>query len=166
MTTSEAYAKLRPPEPTPTDEICRCGAEPPIKLMTALSYNPIHCVVCNLEVPPERIGFSPQLAEAVAYWNEIAKAIDRLWLDSGAYEDWARNQLSDLASPVNVEGRRLARELNGSRRCYYWCFVDTDAAAGLVNCPGCHRLLRTMSSGPFRQAFCDECSLIGPAVDS
>ena len=166
MTTSEGYAKLRPPQPTPADEICRCDATPPIKLMTALSYKSIHCVVCNLEVPPERIGLSPQLAEAVAHWNWIAGAIDRLWLDSGAYEDWARNQLSDLASQVNVEGRQLAGELNQIRRCYYWYFVDTDAASGLVSCPECHRLLATMSAGPFKQAFCDECSLIGPAADS
>ena len=134
--------------------------------MTALSYNPIHCVACNLEVPPERLGLPPQLAEAAAFWNWIADGIHRLWLASGAYEDWARSQLADLTSPVNLEGRRLASELNGVRRCYYWCFVDTDAAAGLVNCPACHRLLRTMSSGPFKQAFCDECSLIGPAADS
>jgi hypothetical protein len=115
MTTSEAYAKLRPPEPTPADEICRCGSEPAIKLMTALSYNPIHCVAYNLEVPPERLGLPPQLAEAVAYWNWIADGIHRLWLASGAYEDWARSQLADLASPVNVEGRRTAGELNGLR---------------------------------------------------
>ena len=166
MTASEAYAKLRPPEPTPADEICRCDDTPPIKLMTALSYNPIHCVACNLEVPPERIGLSPQLAEAVAHWNQIAVGIDRLWLDSGSYESWARDQLSDLTSPVNVEGRRLAGELNGGRRCYYWCFVETDKVAGLVNCPGCHRLLATMASGPVKQAFCDDCRLIGPAADA
>jgi predicted nucleic acid-binding Zn ribbon protein len=165
MTTSEAYAKLRPPQPTPTDEICGCDAQPPIKLMRALSYNPIHCVACNQEVPPEYIGLSAQLAQAVANWNQIASATDRLWLDSGAYESWAQSQLSDLASPVNVEGRRLAGELDGNRRCYYWCFVDSETAAGLVSCPRCHRVLRTMSAGPFKQAFCDECSLIGPAAE-
>ncbi len=166
MTTSEAYAKLRPPQPTPADEICRCGSEPAIKLMSALSYNPIHCVACNLEVPPERLGLPPQLAEAVAHWNWVADGINRLWLDSGAYEEWARSQLADLASPVNVEGRRLAGELNGVRRCYYWCFEDTETSAGLIDCPMCSRRLRTMSSGPFRQAFCDDCSLIAPAPDA
>jgi len=135
MTTSEAYAKLRPPQPTPADEICRCVSEPAIKLMTALSYNPIHRVACNLEVPPERLGLPLQLAEAVAHWNWVADGINRLWLDSGAYEEWARSQLADLASPVNVEGRRLAGELNGVRRCYYWCFEDTETSAGLIDCP-------------------------------
>jgi hypothetical protein len=166
MTVSEAYAKLRPPQPTPADEICRCGSEPAIKLMTALSYNPIHCVACNLEVPPERLRLPPQLAEAVAHWNWIADGIHRLWLASGAYEDWARSQLANLASPVNVEGRRLAGELNGLRRCYYWCFEDTDGSTRLTDCPVCSRRFSTMSSRPFKQAVCDNCSLIAPAADA
>src|SRR5262245_52807099 len=105
MTTSDVYAKLRPPQPTPADEICQCGPETAIKLMTALTYNPIHCVACNLEVPPERLGLSPHQAEAVAYWNWTADGINRLWLASGPYESWARSQLADLASPINIEGR-------------------------------------------------------------
>ncbi len=57
---SDPYFKLRSPEPTPPDELCTCLGVPPIKLMCALGYNPVHCMDCNLEVPPERLGFDAQ----------------------------------------------------------------------------------------------------------
>ena len=64
--TVEIYVRLRPPAPTPADELCSCPQGTPTKLMSAggLGFNPLHCLRCNLEVRPERIGFGGELAEA------------------------------------------------------------------------------------------------------
>jgi predicted nucleic acid-binding Zn ribbon protein len=163
MTTpAEAYAKLKPPKPTPPTEVCKCANAPAIKLMTALSYNPMHCVACDLEVTPESLKLSAELAEAVAEWNAPADGIHRLWIARGEYEQWAGRQLSDLQSPINVDGRRLAEELSAVRRCYYWAF--TDDGSGLSECPGCGGEVSAMASAKTPQALCEDCSLIGPAV--
>ncbi len=53
--------------------------------MQALGENPIHCLNCNLEVPPEKLDLATKLIDAVAFWRNVYDAIDRLWLDSGAY---------------------------------------------------------------------------------
>ena len=51
---SDPYWKLRPVGPTPADEICRCADLKGVVLRDSLGENPIHCLVCNGEVPPER----------------------------------------------------------------------------------------------------------------
>lgn len=68
----DIYFKLRPPKPTLADELCRCVGRTPIKLMYALSYNPIHCMGCNLEVPPQSLTLSEPLVEEIADWCSIA----------------------------------------------------------------------------------------------
>ena len=70
MTEADPYSKLRPPEQTPADEICRCSSRP-VKLMYALSYNPLHCLDCNLEVLLESPGFDEDLASAITQWRSI-----------------------------------------------------------------------------------------------
>lgn len=52
----DPYRKLRPETATPEDELCKCADRPPIVLQGHLSSNPIACLRCNGEVPPERIG--------------------------------------------------------------------------------------------------------------
>lgn len=165
---ADPYGCLRPPEPTPADEICTCGSAPAIKLMTRVGFNPIHCVACNLEVPPERLHLSSELARAAAHWNWIASAIDCLELDSGAYEGWARVQFATLASPVNVEGRAVAAALDRVRRCYYWRHHPSDATSGPTTCPSCGqpwaRVPVRFGSGEC--ACCESCRLLTEASDS
>ena len=70
----DSYAKLRPPEPTPIDELCQCvGA--PVKLMCAFSYNPVHCMDCNLAVPPETLALPESIVEAIVRWREVYEAL-------------------------------------------------------------------------------------------
>ena len=57
-------AKLLPPETTPDDEICQ-HRETSIKLMSALSYNPFHCMKCNLEIPLNTLVLSLQAVELI-----------------------------------------------------------------------------------------------------
>lgn len=81
------------------------------------------------------------------------------------YADWARAQLCDLASSVNVAGRHLQVRLNDVRRCYYWCFVDETEGEGLRACPGCDQAL-VAAPNPFGHGLCDRCSLIGPLAEA
>src|SRR5437763_751831 len=74
MTQYNMYFKLRPPEPTPADELCRC-LHTPMKLMYALSYNPLHCMNCNLEIPLDTLTLSSEVVEAIANWRDIYQAI-------------------------------------------------------------------------------------------
>ncbi len=162
MSYDDPYFKLRPPSPTPDDELCQCMGDTPVKLMCALSYNPIHCIVCNLEVPPETLGFDTTLVEAIAVWRRIYEALDRLWLDSGEYEAWATSELGDITSPVNKRGRDVAAQVNARRRCYYWLFQDQSIPhfEAIGECPSCRQTFKTFDGGIFRQDICEECSII------
>ena len=148
---SAAYERRRPPGPTPADEVCGCPTGTPTKLvsMSGLSLNPLHCLRCNLEVPPERLGFGRELADRIATWLRTYGAIDVLELESGAYERWARAELLDPTSPPNVEGRRLARELDEFCRCYFW-FWQPEADDGFEprsTCPVCCEPLELYDEG-------------------
>lgn len=108
MEKQTSYAKLRPREPTPDKELCRCLDTPPIKLMHVLTENPLHCMNCNLEVPVETLALPQRIVEGISHWNEIYHATYMLWLDSGAYEAWAREQFTDITSTVNTRGETLS----------------------------------------------------------
>ena len=162
MEEQTSYAKPRPPAPTHDEELCHCLDTPPIKLMHALSWNPLHCMHCNLEVPAEPLALSPHLVEEMSAWNEIYHAIYILWLDSGAYEAWAREQLADITSTVNARGRDVQRDLNEIRRCYYWYFQDqsADNYCPLRSCPVCGDALQDYTAGIFLQRVCDRDSIV------
>ena len=162
---SDRYNTLRPPAPTPEDEICRCPGTPPVKLMQALSYNPVHCMDCNLEVLPETLGLDDKLARAIAHWARIYDAIDHLWLDSSEYETWAAKQLSEISNTLNCEGREVQRRINDIRRCYYWYFQDqsADDYHPLDDCPSCKQPLVAYDEGIFPQRVCEVCSIVIPA---
>jgi hypothetical protein len=149
---------LAPPAPTPENERCGCRPGRPIKLMQTLTYNPIHCLECNREVSPESLTLPPELTQAVSHWRNLYDAIDRLWLDSGAYEAWAEAELSNLESPVNREGRALQAALNPLRRCYYYGFQGRISAQGL--CPSCGQAMTALPSAGAEQLLCEDCSLV------
>ena len=154
---ADPYWKLRPPPPTPDDELCGC-ADSPIVLAAHHSSNPLLCMVCNLEVPPERIGFSEALSERLAFWQSFHDCFYLLWLDSGEYESWAKAQLENPTSPVNQRGLELVSELGEFRPAYYWWFQDT-AAEGfqpLNCCPVCGGELAMRH----KQLVCASCSVM------
>lgn len=103
-TDNDQYWKLRPPTPTPEDEICACNSVTPVVLQSKLSPNPLSFARCNLEVPPERIGFDERLADFLASWRNFHDSFYSLWLDSGEFEEWAKGQLCDPVSAVNTRG--------------------------------------------------------------
>ena len=158
----DPYLKLRPPPATPPDELCLCLGHPAIKLMCALSYNPIHCLDCNLEIEPTSLPLPTQLVEPIATWRSSHDAIDRLWLESGEYEAWANAQLSDITSPINVGGIHLRAQLDSVRRCYLWYFQDqsADSFTPMMHCPKCGNAFGAYHSGGFAQYLCERCGIV------
>jgi predicted nucleic acid-binding Zn ribbon protein len=162
MTPNDPCEKLKPPEPTPESELCRCPGDRPVKLMHALSFNPVHCLDCNLEVPPDRLKLTQHLVDALAHWNWIDGAIDRLWLDSGPYESWAKVQLSDIHNGINTEGRKVVEQIAEIRKCYYWYFQDqsADDYSPISTCPCCGKKFSEYKAGIFLQLICEECRIV------
>src|SRR2546428_12190360 len=93
-------------------ELCECAGEPPVKLMTALSRDPVHCVACNLIVPLERLDLDDTLRDELRRWGALMASIDHLWLDSGDYELWALRELSYVGSAINRRGIELRERLD------------------------------------------------------
>ena len=162
MYDGDSYSQLRSSAATPSDEICRCPGQNPIKLMTALGLNPLHCVNCNLEVPPESFALTPVLVSEIVKWRAIDDALHHLWLDSGEYESWAKAQLSDIKSPANTQGLHLREKLNVLRRCYFAYFQDQSGEnfQSIQTCPNCHLTLTVYPNGKFFQLVCEDCSII------
>ncbi len=155
---SDPYLRLRPEPPTTEEDICRCADRPPIILQDHLSSVPLACLKCNLEVPPERIGFNEQIAENMAHWRGLRRGLYLLWLDSADYEEWAARQLQDPQGRVNVCGIEIVQELNGYRRAYYRWFEDASVEdfAPPSKCPRCSRpVVRRLGS-----TVCEECSVL------
>lgn len=162
LETNDVYMKLRPVPPTAPEDLCQCSSPAPLKLMYALTNNPIHCCQCNLEVPPERWTPTWQLVEAIADWRDSYQAIYHLWLASGAYEDWAARELRDIASAVNHAGLMVCQAIAARQECYYWYFQDTtaDDVQPLPHCPCCRQPWTAYPGGIFPQAICTTCSII------
>ena len=162
---SDPYWRLRPPPPTPEDEVCCCADNTPLVLQPHLSSNPISCARCNLEVPPERIGFNATLAEALASWQSFHECFYLLWLDSGEFEQWAAAQLLDPSSTVNTRGLELAVQLSDFRRCYLWWFQDKERCDRMptAECPRCSSKLEARFKGERPQGatlyVCEHCSI-------
>ena len=159
MTTNigDPYLKLRASPPTPEDEICRCKLGAPVKLVSTLSNNPVQCLMCRGEVPPERIGFGADLGEAISVWRHTHDALYRLWLGSGEYETWAAEKLGDPNGEVNVEGLKIAVRLNEFVSAYfYWFAADEDKS--LRHCPVCRGELGDSQDAGLR--VCAACKIL------
>lgn len=164
MASAHDYSRLYPPARTPVDETCRCADSSPLKLMSsAVGFNPIHCVRCNLEVPPETLGLDSTLIDQLADWHSAHSAIDRLWLDSKDYESWASDELSRITSPINQRGLDLCTKLNLIRPVYYQLFQDQtkwESVAPLRSCPICLVPLVMVEGSHIDQIACAKCRLI------
>lgn len=158
----ERYARLQPPVPTPPNEVCACEGNGPLKLSTALSYNPIHCVACNGEVPLEPLDLPVRLVDDIASWRSVYDSLESLWLDSGDYEVWAVRELSHIDSYVNRLGLGVRRSLDAIRRCYYRYFEDesVEGFAPRSTCPRCGVAATDRTYGALAYRVCDACSIL------
>ena len=144
-------------------ERCACAGPTALKLMTALSADPIHCVACNLIVPLDRLELADGLRDDLRRWGAVMCSVDYLWIDSGDYELWALHELSDIDSPVNRRGIELRERLDGDRPAYYWFFQDesVDEFHPIDRCPACRGALRGYEGeGLFPQLVCDGCKIL------
>ncbi|MBL4770423.1 MAG: hypothetical protein JKY61_04645 [Planctomycetes bacterium] len=151
----DPYAKLRAPSPTPLEDLCKCTDSPPIILVAHLSSCPLACMRCIREVSPEAIGFPAPLADELASWQKFHDCFYLLWLDSGEFKEWARDQLLALTSPVNRRGMQAAVELNEHHPAFYGWFqegVDTPA----TTCPACGSPLTKLDS----RTVCSPCLIV------
>jgi hypothetical protein len=137
----DPYHKLKPQPPTPADECCQCQELCKLMLQYHLIANPLVCFKCNLEVLPERVGLSEQLAERIAQWNHFYGCFYRLWLDSKEFEAFAQTELENPFSVVNQRSLQLVQVLNQVHRTYlYWFSADGDQRSEIVpHCPNCQR---------------------------
>src|SRR5580693_5143949 len=108
----DPYAKLRPNEATPQDEICHCDIKWPIMLLARFGDNPLACAMCRGEVEPSALPLPVSMVDSVAHWCRLENSFLGMWLDSGEYEEFAQNELLNPESPVNQEGLALRRELD------------------------------------------------------
>jgi hypothetical protein len=162
---NDPYRKLRPLPPTPENEICACVSNTAILLQPHLSSNPLSCARCNLEVPPERVGFDEKLADEIASWQQFYNCFYFPWLDSGDFEQWALKHLLDPLSVVNSRGLELASKISRFRRCYLWWFQDwiDDERVPPTKCPRCLSLLNVRFNHERPQNWsllvCEKCSI-------
>jgi predicted nucleic acid-binding Zn ribbon protein len=153
----DVFWKLRSPPPTPANEVCSCSDFPPILLGAGISSNPICCLRCNLEVPPERLGLPEDLVEDIANWRDFHSCFFGLWLDSGEFELWAKAQLSDPRSAVNTRAIDLVLRLNHHHPTYYRWFLEPseESRSQVHECPRCHGRLTTSD----RLRLCGNCHI-------
>lgn len=154
---NDPYFKLRPVPPTPEDELCTCGEISEIYLCSRLGSNPVYCMQCNGEVLPDKLACGARLAEAIAFWNFVSGSLYHLWLDSGEYEQWARDRLLDPEGEVNTRGMEIAKQLGSIAKTYYWWFSE-DPETVPKACPLCGaELVREKGS---KSLLCEPCLLI------
>jgi len=153
----DPYFKLRPEPPTPVEGLCDCQRVAEIYLAHKLRSNPVYCLSCNGQIPPDKLGCGEQLAEDIASWNSVYGALYHLWLDSGEYETWARERLLDPKGQVNLRGMELVGLLDSIAKTYYLWFYESDESAP-TTCPLCGAALTAREGCRF--AMCENCRVI------
>lgn len=133
------YDKLRP---WTAIEACQCETLTELLLVDMLTDNPIHCASCRCEVDPERLQLTDNEVESIAGWHSVASALYRLWLDSGEYEDYAKQKLLDPCGQLNQQARELAIAMSIHLPTRFWYFHDADDADP-THCPVCGGQLDT-----------------------
>lgn len=135
----KTYDKLRP---STASEACRCETLTELVLVDLLTDNPIHCATCRREIDPERLQLTDDEVESIAGWYAVAGSLYRLWLDSGEYEDYAKQKLLDPRGQVNQRARELAIALSTRLPTRFWYFHDANDGDP-TNCPCCGEQLDT-----------------------
>lgn len=156
------WSRLTADPPTPAHERCGCPGRPAWKLMVTLGPNPLHCVECNGEISPDRLGLPRELADAVASFRDVWGSLLRLWLDSGEYEAWARAELLSPTSAANRSALELVGRISAIHPCDFQWFEDEswDDRASPPRCPRCGRPPSARTSGAFASARCEPCRVL------
>ncbi|HMF87674.1 MAG TPA: DUF2310 family Zn-ribbon-containing protein [Gemmatimonadaceae bacterium] len=128
---------------------CTCTRRPFLLLFTTFMTvsSPVRCGRCFRPIALYRMPVTYEEGknhQDMLQWQDTYKAIDWLFIGSGAGEKWAHDQLSRVDSALSVDGRELARELEKKARVpvYYYLnkyFGRSDRAERKRKCPSCGR---------------------------
>lgn len=129
----DAYERLRP---YTGDRPCDCGSIESLLLVDIRTANPVRCFKCKGNIDPQRLELTEPQVEAVASWKLVFRSLYDLWLDSGEYEAWAKQQLLRRDGRVNILGMAARAALDSNRPTYYWWFHETDDPYP-TSCPWC-----------------------------
>lgn len=148
------YEKLRP---FTEFESCECENITALVLVYLFTDNPINCFKCRKEIDPEKLKLTAKQVDSIHNCFSVYGSLYRLWIDSGEYEEWAKNKLQDQKSQVNIDGMLIVKELSEILPTYYWWFWDTDDGEP-KNCPNCNASLN--EDVHWGTGKCDKCKII------
>ena len=133
----DKYRKLRPWPETSAEERCDCKNVEGIYLAYKFCSNPINCLECDGEIAPESLSLSETAVDAIATWNAVFGSLFTLWIESGEYEEWAKEQLLSSTGQVNEQGLNICRNLLNPNLAYYlWFYTEPDTRPD--RCPCCN----------------------------
>jgi len=138
------------------EELCQCRNNPPIVMMSRYNENPLVCLFCNDFISPKKIEIDVDTTAKLQQWRAIYDSIDRLWLESGAYEKWAIKELSNPKSSLHKQGFEVQAMMQNYGKCYYWWFQDISKDKPLNDCPKCSQKLEEKDN----KLVCEECLLV------
>jgi len=138
-------------------DTCECESIKGLLVVYTLSSSPIHCSECRGIADAERLVLTPEIVDATFRWQGAFGALYDLWLDSGEYEQWAKERMLDPLGQVNIDGISLAKELTKFLPTRYWWFHDTDDPFP-SSCPNCNAALQP--AGKFGDFLCTRCPVV------
>lgn len=148
------YGRLKP---LTEIEQCECKEISRLHLVDLLTPNPVYCGECHKEIILEKTSLTQKQIDDIADWYRAANSLYLLWLDSGEYEDDAKQKLLDKNGQVNKTGLALAEEISETYPTLYWWFWDSDDGEP-ENCPNCDAPLdRNVKYGTGK---CEKCRII------
>lgn len=148
-------------------DTCACGPNRAAILLVSLSRDVLPCGACGGTIPIEGLKGPREAIHLLRRWVDQAYAIEMLWFASGEYEDWARGELDNAKSKVNVLGRLVAEKL--SPAVPTWLYSAPHAGARqavdkyLHHCPACHDPTESTGLIPKFGLGCPACRIAGSA---
>ena len=139
------------------EEFCNCNNGSAMVIMSRYGGNPLVCLRCNNSVSLEKLEIDIETTAKLQQWQQVYDSIDRLWLDSGAYESWASSELSNPNSDVHKRGFEVQKMMQKYGKFYYWWFQEVGSdKKPLFSCPKCDELLEKKDD----RFICEKCLIV------
>lgn len=148
-----------------TNETCACGAKQAIVLSVALSRDEIPCGHCGRAIPLDGLRVPRESLHQLRRWVDQAFAIEMLWFASAEYEGWAKSELDNPKSKVNLLGVETARKLAPAAETWFHfaphANADQHVDPFLDHCPFCHDPTEPTGLAPKFGLGCKACRVAG-----
>jgi len=148
------------------DKICHCPKDEPALLHGSLPVSPLNCMQCKKPIRLNDVIISNELEHAILKWARIYNSLFILWSGSIEYREWAKQQLLDETGHINLQGLKLAQQLNTVRKTYYWMFQDNSDKDYVQpqHCPFCGTSMVPILKNEFK--VCHDCRVAYPDKQS